>query len=188
MTALRDLASIAAARTYDEINFATTSDQLDHIARNMWGAHCAGEISEPDADFLQSAIDRRRPASKYTPRTAPELAIGRLIRRLGTRFTPRQHPRSPDRKASRDRRRTLGGSAHLPPNLRQHYTEGQRAVLAVVAGEIKHHGVCDLPIDKVAALAGVCRTTVQTTLHEARRLFHVKITERGLHPVWMTPT
>jgi hypothetical protein len=30
----------------------------------------------------------------------------------------------------------------------------------------------------VAALAGVCRTTVQTTMHEARRLNHIRITER----------
>jgi hypothetical protein len=51
-------------------------------------------------------------------------------------------------------------------------------VLCIIAGEIKHHGVCDLPIDKIAALAGVCRTTVQTTLHEARRLNHIRITER----------
>jgi hypothetical protein len=72
----------------------------------------------------------------------------------------------------------LGGSSALPDNLRHHYTEGQRSVLCVVAGEIKRHGVCDLPIDKIAALAGVCRTTVQTAMHEARRLDHVKITER----------
>jgi hypothetical protein len=55
---------------------------------------------------------------------------------------------------------------------------GQLAVLCIIAGEVKHHGVCDLPIDKIAALAGVCRTTVQTTLHEARRHNHIKITER----------
>jgi hypothetical protein len=40
--------------------------------------------------------------------------------------------------------------------------------------------VCDLPIDKIAALTGVCRTTVQTTIHEARRLGHLKITERPI--------
>ena len=97
---------------------------------------------------------------------------------LSTRFTPRQRPRSPDRKAWRDRRRLLGGSSALPPNLRHHYTEGQRAVLCIVAGEVKRHGVCDLPIDKIAALARVCRTTVQTTMHEARRLGHIAITER----------
>ena len=49
------------------------------------------------------------------------------------------------------------------------------AVLCILAGEVKHHGVCDLPIDKIAALAGVCRTTVQTTLHEARRLLHIEV-------------
>jgi hypothetical protein len=98
--------------------------------------------------------------------------------RLGSRLCSRQRPRSPDRKASRDRRRMLGGSSALPPNLRHHYTEGQRAVLCVIAGEVKRHGVCDWPIDKIAAHAGVCRTTVQTTEHEARRLGHVRITER----------
>lgn len=95
-----------------------------------------------------------------------------------SRFTPRQRPRSPDRQASRDRRRRLGGSSALPDTLRHYYTEGQRAVLCIIAGEVKHHNVCDLPIDKIAALAGVCRTTVQTTLHEARRICHIKITER----------
>src|SRR6266576_2917693 len=95
-----------------------------------------------------------------------------------SRFVPRQRQRSPDRKASRDRRRMFGGSSALPDGLRQYYSEGQRAVLCIVAGEIKRHGVCDLPIDKIAALAGVSRTTTQTTMHEARRLGHIKITER----------
>src|SRR5258706_11602424 len=98
-----------------------------------------------------------------------------------SRFMPRQRQRSPDRKASRDRRRILGGSSALPDNLRQYYTEGQRAVLCIVAFEIKRHGICDLPNDKIAALAGVCRTTVQTAMHEARRLMHIRIHERPQH-------
>jgi hypothetical protein len=72
----------------------------------------------------------------------------------------------------------LGGSSAIPDNLRHHYTEGQRAVLFIVAGAVKRQGICNLPIDKIAALAGVCRTTVQTTMHEARLLGHIKITER----------
>jgi hypothetical protein len=72
----------------------------------------------------------------------------------------------------------LGGSSSLPGTLRHHYTEGMRAVLTVIAGEVKRQGRCCLPIDQVAALAGVCRTTVQSTLHEARRLGHVSIIER----------
>lgn len=121
---------------------------------------------DADAEAFEQGTILTRAASKG----APSLKA--------SRFTPRQRPRSPDRQASRDRRRRLGGSSALPDTLRHHYTEGQRAVLCIIAGEIKYRSVCDLPIDKIAALAGVCRTTVQTTLHEARRLGHIRITER----------
>jgi hypothetical protein len=132
-------------------------------------------LRNPTADFLALCA-----ASGVDPDSIPDAPQGAALRqRWGeSRLRPRQRPRSPDRQASRDRRRTLGGSGALPPNLRPHYTLGQLAVLCIIAGEVKHHGICDLPIDKIAALAGVCRTTVQTTLHEARRLNHIKITER----------
>jgi len=53
--------------------------------------------------------------------------------------------------------------------MRQEFTEGERAVLCVVGTEVKRHGICDWPIDKIAAIAGVGRTTVQNALHTARR-------------------
>ena len=37
------------------------------------------------------------------------------------------------------------------------------------------HGSCDLAVDAIAAKAGVGHTTVQTTMHEARRLGHLTI-------------
>ena len=110
---------------------------------------------DADAEAFEQGAIPTRAASKGVPSLK------------ASRFAPRQRPRSPDRQASRDRRRRLGGSSALPDTLRHYYTEGQRAVLCIIAGEIKHRGVCDLPIDKIATLAGVCRTTVQTTLHEA---------------------
>jgi hypothetical protein len=161
----------------DIINACCDVDHLDEAARLLWKGVGEGAISDGEATVLAAAIDRRRPLGR---RTAPGHAtqVGRVAGRLLSRFLPRQRQRSPNRKASRDRRRMLGGSSALPDNLRHHYTEGQRAVLCVVAGEIKRHGVCDFPIDKIAALAGVCRTTVQNAMHEARRLDHIKITER----------
>jgi hypothetical protein len=122
-----------------------------------------------DALFWEHGLRQTRPAIQEKAPTPG---------RLATRFMPRQRPTSPDRRASLERRRRLGGSGVLPANLRHHYTLGQMSVLCIIAGEVKHHGICDLPIDKIAALSGVCRTTVQTTLHEARRLLHIEVIER----------
>lgn len=131
--------------------------------RAIDAAWSAGLMSESDVETALRQADATRAAASQ---------------RAARRFTSRQAPRSPDRQASRDRRRMLGGSSALPPDMRRHYTEGLRAVLCIVAGEVKHHGVCDLPIDRIAALAGVCRTTAQTALHEARRLGHLAIKHR----------
>jgi hypothetical protein len=162
---------------YEAINLCSDLEQLDGMGRLLWKGNSEGSIVDGEATYLSSCIERRRPLGR---RTAPghTMPLGKLAGRLYSRFTPRQRQRSPDRKASRDRRRMLGGSSALPDSHRHHYTEGQRAFLCIVAGEVKRHGICDFPIDKIAALAGVCRTTAQTTMHEARRLGHLKITER----------
>jgi hypothetical protein len=169
----------AAVVLYTGINACQNPDQLDALARLIWERYGVGAVNDDEASYLASCIERRRPLSRRTS-TGKFAVIGNLNGRI-SRFVSRQRQRSPDRRASRDRRRMLGGSSALPDNLRHHYTEGQRSVLCIVAGEIKRHGICDLPIDKIAALAGVCRTTVQTAMHEARRLHHIKITERPQH-------
>jgi len=174
LVAQQTLGPVASA-IYEAVNLYSDPDQLHETARHLWSAWGASQISDDESTYLQSLIERRRPL-RYTAVHAKP--AGRFAGRLCGRFTPRQRQRSPDRKASRDRRRMLGGSSALPDNLRHHYTEGQRSVLCIIAGEVKRCGVCDFPIDKIAALAGVCRTTVQTTLHEARRLGHIRITER----------
>lgn len=88
--------------------------------------------------------------------------------------------RSRDRAASRRRKRMMGGSGRMPHSIRHHYTEGERAVLSVVACEVKRHGLCDLPVGKIAAIAGVCERTVQYALKAASslELAHVMIERR----------
>ena len=150
---------------FRRIEMATGQDHLDTLAKDVWSLLALGEIGEEEATRLSEAIEHRR-----RPKALP---IARA-----SRFVSRQRPCAPDREASRNRRRTLGSSAPMPCGMRSRYTLGQLAVLCIVGGEVKHHGVCDLYIDKIAALAGVCRTTVQNALHEAERLGHIKIKRR----------
>jgi hypothetical protein len=171
----------AGSAIYDNINAASSPDILDNIARTVWHDWGKGAFTDDEASFLTCAIDKRRPVTFHRSAragTGPSKPIGRLLGRLGSRFTSRRPQRSPDRKKSRERRRTLGGSSALPPNIRHYYTEGERAVLCIVSGEVKRQGVCDWPIDKIAAEAGVSRTTVQNALSWAQRLGHVMVEQR----------
>lgn len=171
----RTFASEAAAALYIVIGAATGSDDLDRLVSQVWQGVVHGAIDEGDADFLQSFAERRR-----TLAVGRRGVGGRAVGKIASRFAPRRSRRltSEQKQAARERRRKLGSSADAPANIRCQYTEGERAVLFVIVGEVKHHGLCDLPIGKIAALAGVGRTTAQNALREARRLEHVKVTER----------
>lgn len=108
----------------------------------------------------------------------PAKVFGRLSSRF-IRPGTRKHPTSPDKDASRQRKRSWAGSG-MPRVMWKHYTEGERAVLCVVGDQVKRHGYCDLAIDRIAAVAGVSRTTCQNALRKARNveLGHVTVEER----------
>lgn len=124
-------------------------------------------------EVFRAVLDGSFQTRPANPDAQPNRQARRISQRLGRRWQ-----RSPDRAASVRRRRQLGGSSSMPDTIRHHYTEGQRAALAVICGEIKHHGVCDLAIDRIAAVAGVSRTTVQNALREARELGHIIVEAR----------
>jgi len=176
--------SATATRVYDSINAVTSPDVLDDIARAVWRDWGKGAFTDDEATLLTGAIDQRRPVTFHRPARGGAGAYnpaGRLLARIGSKFRPRpcrKRLSDEERTKRRHRKRMLGGSSALPDTLRQHYTEGERAVLFIVAGEVKRHGICDLPIDEIADRAGVGKTTVQNAMHEARRLGHVEITER----------
>lgn len=172
------LHSQAAVQLFNGIKASTTGLQLNEFMKLVFRALTDRRIDEDEHNHLVGCITARRPRTQ----AAGPRSLGATGSRLCRHFVSRQPQRSPDRQKSRERRRTLGGSSALPPGLRAHYTEGHRAVLSIVALEIKLHGLCDFAIDKIAAMAGVCRTTVQNALHEARKLGHVTITVRPRPP------
>jgi hypothetical protein len=101
---------------YARINACTNSDQLDGIMKLLWSEwYPSGVVTDREAELLTEAVERRRPTSRRTPRVGGSVAaVGRLAERMQRRFTPRKPQRSPNRKASRERRRMLGGSGCMP--------------------------------------------------------------------------
>lgn len=170
----RGTVSASAASLIEQIRQCRTNAHVDAVLKRIYRAAYDGAITEAEAHALTLRVNAMRPAYAHAAREArrQQVEISRQFKR------GRQG--SPDRQASRQRRRTWGGSSALPPELRAAFTEGQRAVMAVVVDLSKARGFCDAPIDRIAAIAGVCRTTARDAMHEARRLGLISITLRPM--------
>jgi hypothetical protein len=131
--------------------------ELAQVGSDISRAYANGALSEDDHQRLWEAIQERRAETRPKVRAAPSSAPQRPVR------PRRAAPRSPDRAASRQRRRDVGQERWLPPTIASQLTQGEIAVLSVMVREIVHHGVCDLVNDRIAGLAGVCPTLVKNT-------------------------
>ncbi len=136
--------------------------KLPELSGALWKAYAAGQVTEDEASQLSDLIETR----KVIP--APEKPIQR---RVGSR------PRS---SASMERRRSWAAAGRLPPALAAQFTLAEQSVLAVVAVEVSKRGTCVLTVAHLAALAGVCATTVKNALRAAHSLGLIRIEERRL--------
>jgi hypothetical protein len=147
---------------------AACPDELDGIVKDMWCDHTNGRLTETEMEALdeaararREAIQTRRTETRPKPRTAPSSA---------SRASARRPQRSPDRQASIERRRRIVASGPLPPQIACQYTWSEQAALAIIGNEVRRQGgrgVCMLYVEAMAAMAGVCRTTVQNALRKA---------------------
>jgi hypothetical protein len=130
---------------------AAPSAELCRLASAVWKAYGAGAIGESDAQALAEAVHAKQASPAPTP--AP--------RRAGSR------PRAPE---SLERRRRWVASGLMPPQVACQFTMGEGAVLAVIAAEVSKRGRCTLTIGHIAAVAGVCRSTVKNAVRQAGAL------------------
>jgi hypothetical protein len=86
-----------------------------------------------------------------------------------------------------ERRRKWAASGRMPPAIVARFTQGEAAVLATVAAEASSHGDCRLTVGHVAAVAGVCASTVRNALREAAKIGLVSIEERRIHAFRSAP-
>ncbi|TIP10574.1 hypothetical protein [Mesorhizobium sp.] len=158
-----------------------TVRQVDHFLSLMWRGYADGQLNDDEVQLLTGAASLRRsmllearekrmpPARTYFPQrpkseqSRPEAASG---------------ARCPIRWA---RKRRLGDMAALPPFVRDRFTEGERAVLYVVASDCRQHGSCRSSVKEIGDRAGVGVTTVRNALRRARCLGLLAVTER---PQW----
>jgi site-specific recombinase XerC len=79
------------------------------------------------------------------------------------------------------RRRDLASSLNFPADLREtfgKFTEGERAVLKIISGEVERHGACTLTKDAIADLSSVSYPVVKVALRTAKAEGLIKV-ERG---------
>jgi hypothetical protein len=146
----------------------TPGRSLDHIAQQVWKALTADLISEQAAERLAGAIDARRVALKRK----------RLVSQgKGSQSAPRAIT-SPDKARSLARRRKQAASGALSPDIASHFTTAEQAALAVIAHRIKRSGSCDWFMDKIAAIAGICRTSARNAIRKAQELGLIEVQER----------
>lgn len=151
---------------------AARPQQVDQLSRQLWSAHAAGHIPDEAAQALAERLHQRRlPAGEAQgvlfPVPGSPAAADR--KRVWTAFPVRVEQRSPDRRASIERRRRLAASGPMPPGMARRFTVGELAVLRIVGDEVAQHGLCDRSLAELAARAGVCRKLAQRTLRMAAR-------------------
>lgn len=147
----------------EALDGARTLAHVDELARAFWGATGAGQIADADAERVTARIA----AARERIRPPEGRGVGVPLARLSG-FPPRRRRCvSPDRLASRARRRVLGLAGAMPHALAARFTEGERAVLAIVAAEVKAKGVCDLALEAIAARAGCCVTSARDAIRLA---------------------
>lgn len=134
--------------------------ELPAVSAAMWKAFAAGHVSEDEAEALSALIEAKK-AVPVPAKAAP--------RRIGSR---------PRTDVSLERRRRWAASGRLPPAIALQFTQGEVAVLAVVAVEVAKHGRCALAQGHLAAVAGVSVSTVKRAMRVARDLGLVEIEVR----------
>jgi hypothetical protein len=138
------------------------------LSRQVWAAWSAGHLDDDTAQKLAERLAQMRHGQQ-----SPRPTTGFLPAKVA-----QMCQRSPDRQASIERRRRLAACWPVCPAHAAKFTTSELAALRVIADELKRYGSCAMFIDKVAALAGTCRTVVKNALRKARALRLLTVEER----------
>lgn len=155
---------------------------LDNFARAICTEWGEARLTDDQAQALAETIEARRREVRgldTVAARAPHVADAAKAAGRPSHFPPkRRAPRSPNRRASIERRRTLAASGPMPPHLASGFTTSELAVMRVVADAIRDRGACIATLAEIAARAGVCVTTARNAMRQAARDGLLTIEER----------
>ena len=175
-------------RFFSEIQAASTKARLFYLRNELYRIVGNGELDHDIARRLEEASYAREAELLGPQRSSDVLSEAREADRAEliatfrprSKFPPRRHIASPDREKSRARRRRQGLSRSMPDQAAERYSEALRSVAHVIAEEHLIRGQCALPNDQIAALAGVCRSTVRNYRKESVDRREIQVIERAV--------
>ena len=139
-------------------------------------------LCDEDYQILSGFLHLKQKAVRETDTVAFRVpSVAAASRDAGfVSFFPKRKPipKSPDLRVSYERRAELASLRPLPSKLERKFTMGARAVLKIVADEVRRKGFCMLFLGEIAARAGVCITTARNTIRDASFMGLVTIQER----------
>lgn len=145
-------------------------DALDAVARALWAAHGAGQVTDNEAESLSAVIETRRLQGKAESGPKP---IGAITLR------PASQP-CPHRAEARERSRRWAAAGRMPPAIAAKFTPGEQAALAVIAFEFAKRQLCDKSMREIGDVAGVSTSTVKRAIRQARAFGLITVQERRL--------
>src|SRR3712207_3067759 len=136
-------------------------------------------MPEAQADLLR-LLELAHPGRSQSDLLAMLDAVpDRKAARATEKPTQRRVGARPRTDASVERRRSLASQGWFPHAIAARFTVGEQAALAVIAQEVARHDACTLFNEKIAALAGVTRSTVKRALRAAQDLGFIRVEERS---------
>ncbi|MCJ2065464.1 helix-turn-helix domain-containing protein [Methylobacterium sp. J-088] len=174
---------------------AATRLTLPAVTAALWRAYGDGKITEAEAESLSGLIEARQTKSDMVSYLRSPDPGGSNARPEGISASSENQRMTQDRAgsprragvgsrprtdASMERRRRWAASGRLPPAIAARFTLAEQAVLALVAAETARRKDSRLSIENMAAVAGVCRSTVKNAIREARQFGLLSVEERQI--------
>lgn len=167
-----------AIRLFAHMKTLAQVDQVFDLASKL--VSMSDDLDPVSSALYESALERRAELLNVRQDNAPPRVSYFPVQEKSeqSRTQAATGKRDPEKLARKHR---LGDMAALPAHMRGVFTEGERAVLYIVAAEKRQNGSCRCTHQEIADRAGVGKTTTRNALRKAYQHGLISVHQR---PQW----